>query len=89
MKKTPSLNAKDSALFRKLMRGTREIKQDTIIHRSQRKKTLAIPERQLIQEQIDASYYFSDTFQPLLSTEGPTVPKAQRAMCVRTSATMN
>lgn len=29
------------------------------------------PER-LLQEQVDASYYFSDEFQPLLDTDGPT-----------------
>ncbi len=30
-----------------------------------------MPVKRLIQEQADASHYFSDEFQPLLNTEGP------------------
>lgn len=37
MKKKNSLNEEDQTLFRELMRGTRKIKQDTIVHRPQRK----------------------------------------------------
>lgn len=58
-------------LFRQLMAGTRKIKQDTIVHRPQRKKISEVPVKRLIQEQADASHYFSDEFQPLLNTEGP------------------
>ena len=61
----------DQALFRQLMAGTRKIKQDTIVHRPQRKKISEVPVKRLIQEQADASHYFSDEFQPLLNTEGP------------------
>ena len=53
------------------MAGTRKIKQDTIVHRPQRKKISEVPVKRLIQEQADASHYFSDEFQPLLNTEGP------------------
>ena len=56
MKKKTTLSEEDQALFRQLMAGTRKIKQDTIVHRPQRKKI---------------SHYFSDEFQPLLNTEGP------------------
>lgn len=38
MKKKTSLSEEDQALFRQLMTGTRKIKQDTIVHRPQRKK---------------------------------------------------
>jgi len=71
MKKKNSLNEEDQTLFRELMRGTRKIKQDTIVHRPLRKKAHEVPVRRLIQEQVDASHYFSDEFQPLLATEGP------------------
>ncbi|EBD1134889.1 endonuclease SmrB [Salmonella enterica] len=71
MKKKTSLSEEDQALFRQLMVGTRKIKQDTIVHRPLRKKITEVPTRRLIQEQADASHYFSDEFQPLLNTEGP------------------
>lgn len=70
MKKKISLSEEDQTLFRQLMTGTRQIKQDTIVHRPQRKKVSEVPVKRLIQEQADASHYFSDEFQPLLNTEG-------------------
>ena len=70
MKKKTPLSAEDQALFRQLMTGTRQIKQDTIVHRPQRKKLSEVPPKRLLQEQVDNSHYFSDEFQPLLNTEG-------------------
>lgn len=70
MKKKTSLSEEDQALFRQLMTGTRQIKQDTIVHRPQRKKIAEVPPKRLLQEQADNSHYFSDEFQPLLNTEG-------------------
>lgn len=40
MKKKTSLSEEDQALFRQLMTGTRQIKQDTIVHRPLRKRSL-------------------------------------------------
>ena len=60
MKKKTTLSEEDQALFRQLMAGTRKIKQDTIVHRPQRKKISEVPVKRLIQEQADASHYFSD-----------------------------
>lgn len=40
MKKKTTLSEEDQALFRQLMTDTRQIKQDTIVHRPQRKKSL-------------------------------------------------
>lgn len=57
-------------MFRQLMTGTRQIKQDTIVHRPLRKKITEVPPKRLLQEQADNSHYFSDEFQPLLNTEG-------------------
>jgi DNA-nicking Smr family endonuclease len=37
MKKKTTLSEEDQALFRQLMAGTRQLKQDTIVHRSVRK----------------------------------------------------
>ncbi|SAR24866.1 peptidase S10 [Klebsiella pneumoniae] len=72
MKKKTSLSEEDQALFRQLMIGTRKIKQDTIVHRPQRKKITEVAPKRLLQEQVDNSHYFSDEFQPLLNTEGST-----------------
>ncbi len=69
MKKKTTLSEEDQALFRQLMAGTRKIKQDTIVHRPQRKKISEVPVKRLIQEQADASHYFSDEFQPLLGND--------------------
>ncbi|MBV4411864.1 endonuclease SmrB [Enterobacteriaceae bacterium YMB-R22] len=71
MKKPPSLSPDDKALFRGLMSGARKLTQDTVVHRPPRNKPARLPEKRLISEQIDASHYFSDEFQPLLSAEGP------------------
>ena len=71
MKKKTSLSEEDQTLFRQLMTGTRKIKQDTIVHRPPRKKIAEVPVKRLLQEQADASHYFSDEFQPLLNTDGP------------------
>lgn len=69
-KKTP-LSPDDQALFRQLMTGTRQLKQDTFVHKAP-VKTRHIPVKRLLSEQADNSHYFSDEFQPLLSTEGAT-----------------
>lgn len=50
MKKKTTLSEEDQALFRQLMAGTRKIKQDTIVHRPQRKKISEVPVKRLIQE---------------------------------------
>lgn len=69
-KKTP-LSPDDQALFRQLMTGTRQLKQDTFVHKLP-VKTRVLPVKRLLSEQADNSHYFSDEFQPLLSTEGAT-----------------
>jgi len=72
MSKKEQLSAEDQALFRDLMSGTRKLAQDTIVHKPVRKKISEVPQKRLISEQVDASHYFSDEFQPLLAEEGPT-----------------
>ncbi len=47
MKKKTTLSEEDQALFRQLMAGTRKIKQDTIVHRPQRKKISEVPVKRL------------------------------------------
>lgn len=71
MKKKTALSEEDQALFRQLVAGTRQIKQDTLVHRPPRKKIIEVAPRRLLQEQSDNSHYFSDQFQPLLDNEGP------------------
>lgn len=70
MSKKDPLSSEDKALFRQLMTGTRKLKQDTIVHKP-KVKTREVPLKRLLSEQADNSYYFSDEFQPLLSSEGP------------------
>ncbi len=69
-KKKFALTDDDFTLFRESVRGAKPILQDKIVHGSKPKKFNQSPER-LLQEQIDASFYFSDEFQPLLSHDGP------------------
>ncbi len=45
--------------------------QDKIRHQTPRKKVTHYPTERLQQEQIDASYYFSDEFQPNLANRRP------------------
>ena len=72
MKKKTSLSEEDQTLFRQLMTGTRKITQDTIVHRPPKPKIKQTPPQRLLQEQVDASFYFSDEFQPQLDEDGPT-----------------
>lgn len=71
MSKKEKLSVEDQALFRGLMSGTRKLAQDTIVHKPPRKKISEVPQKRLLSEQMDASHYFSDEFQPLLASEGP------------------
>ncbi|AKJ41670.1 hypothetical protein QQ39_05895 [Pragia fontium] len=69
-KKKFALSDEEFALFRESVRGTKPIQQDKAVHSTKPKNKKISPER-LLQDQIDASFYFSDEFQPLLSEEGP------------------
>ncbi len=72
MKNKYSLNEEEIHLFQQSVTGTKRINQDTVLHSPRRKKISYIAPERVQQEQIDASYYFSDEFQPNLDTEGPT-----------------
>lgn len=72
MKKKTPLAPEDLVLFRSLIGGTRPYVQDKVVHPALKKASRMPPPRRLLQEQIDNSHYFSDEFQPLLATEGPT-----------------
>lgn len=65
------LSVEDKHLFRSLMSGTKKLVQDQVVHRPVKQALQKKPEKRLIQEQSDASHYFSDEYQPLLATEGP------------------
>ncbi|OON39099.1 hypothetical protein BTJ39_15795 [Izhakiella australiensis] len=71
MSKKNPLSAEDRALFNQLVRGTTKMKQDTVLHKPAPKVSKAPSAKRLLSEQIDASHYFSDEFQPLLAAEGP------------------
>ncbi|AIU73579.1 hypothetical protein AT03_15055 [Hafnia alvei FB1] len=70
MKKNKTISGEDAALFRESISGARKIAQDTVVHKPKRSTRKIAPEK-MLQEQIDASFYFSDEFQPQLDSEGP------------------
>ncbi|MCP9267233.1 endonuclease SmrB [Xenorhabdus sp. XENO-1] len=72
MKKKNLMSEEDISLFRTSVTGARRIVQDTVLHSPQRKKISYVAPARLMQEQVDASYYFSDEFQPNLDMGGPT-----------------
>lgn len=70
MKNKFSLSSDELALFKEAIRGAKKLMQDKVVHPTAAKAKIAAPKR-LRQEQIDASFYFSDEFQPRLSDDGP------------------
>lgn len=72
MKNKYHLTTDELELFKESIAGTKRLKQDTIVHRTPPKLGKKIAPERLLQEQVDASYYFSDEFQPQLDTDGPT-----------------
>ncbi|BAE74904.1 conserved hypothetical protein [Sodalis glossinidius str. 'morsitans'] len=71
MKKRYTLAKDDLQLFRQTVVGSKPLLQDRVTPYPPRRTKTALPARRLIQEQVDASFYFSDEFQPLLQEEGP------------------
>ncbi len=72
MKNKPPLSKDELLLFRESVAGAKKLPQDTIVHPKPKMKTKQIAPQRLLQEQVDASFYFSDEFQPQLEDEGPT-----------------
>ncbi|VFP81763.1 endonuclease SmrB [Candidatus Erwinia haradaeae] len=60
----------ESILFRRVMYDTRRFVQDTIVHRSSRNKVYQRKDKKNQPVKRESSYYFSDEFHPLISTEG-------------------
>lgn len=72
MKKKYTLNEEELQLFRSSVAGASRLRQDTFVHKPERRKLGELAPRRVTQEQVDASFYFSDEFQPQLDNEGPT-----------------
>ncbi|WP_025120736.1 MULTISPECIES: endonuclease SmrB [unclassified Serratia (in: enterobacteria)] len=72
MKNKHPLSKDELLLFRESVAGAKKLPQDTIVHPKPKMKTRQITPQRLLQEQVDASFYFSDEFQPQLDDEGPT-----------------
>lgn len=70
MKNSKTLTPEEQNLFKETFKGVKPLKQDTVVHQPV-KKTQTIMNKKLQQEQVDASFYFSDQYQPLLNSEGP------------------
>ena len=71
MSRKDPLDKDDLDLFRTLMGDTRRLRQDTVLHPLAKKNERALPQKRLINEQVDNSHYFSDEYQPLLAADGP------------------
>lgn len=77
MKKKHSLSQEELTLFREAIPGIKRLKNDTVLHKPQKKHKFIVSSKRLIQQQVDTSYYFldefyfSDEFQPMLDNEGP------------------
>lgn len=72
MKNKHPLSKDELLLFRASVAGAKKLRQDTIVHHPPKLKMKEIAPQRLLQEQVDASYYFSDEYQPQLEEEGPT-----------------
>ncbi|MGP2424842.1 endonuclease SmrB [Yersinia sp. 2538 StPb PI] len=72
MKNKYHLTTDDLQLFKESIVGAKKLKQDTIVLHTPPKLGKRIAPEKLLQEQVDASYYFSDEFQPQLDYDGPT-----------------
>lgn len=71
-KKKFALKDGDINLFKEAIRGAKKIHQDQIVHAPIREKVTQPSRKKVQQEQVDASFYFSDEFQPQLDNDGPT-----------------
>ncbi|QCR35439.1 endonuclease SmrB [Nissabacter sp. SGAir0207] len=71
MKNRYPLTSEEQQLFREALSGTKRLHNDTIMHPPSRQKVKVATPKRLLQEQVDATHYFSDEFQPLLESEGP------------------
>ncbi|MGK2946466.1 MAG: endonuclease SmrB [Candidatus Malihini olakiniferum] len=72
MSRKNALNDDDAQLFRSLVAGTKTLRQDHHVNQLQRRHCeRKLPPRKALQEQVNASFYFSDEFQPQLDSGGP------------------
>ncbi|HEM7131306.1 TPA: endonuclease SmrB, partial [Providencia rettgeri] len=69
MKKKFGLEDEDIRLFKEAINGAKKIRQDQVLHAPVRAKVTQPSNKKVIQEQVDASFYFSDEFQPQLENE--------------------
>ena len=71
MSKKTSISNDDLSLFLDELKGVKKLQQDTIIQ-PKRHKLVEQRQKQQNNDARDHSFYFSDEFEPLLKTEGPT-----------------
>jgi Uncharacterized protein conserved in bacteria len=83
MKNKPPLSKDEQQLFRESVAGAKKLRQDTIVHRPPKPKVKQIAPQRLLQEQVDASYYFQ------MSTSRSWKRKARRATCAPAAARMS
>ncbi|CUX96403.1 endonuclease SmrB [Candidatus Doolittlea endobia] len=71
MKKRYALAEDELQLFRQTVEDTKPLFQDRVKPSSSQRTQIALLEQKFIQKQVDANFYFSDAFQPLLQQESP------------------
>ncbi|NIH16095.1 endonuclease SmrB [Serratia symbiotica] len=71
MKNQFPLSKDEQQLFRESVADVKKLPQDAVAHSQPKPKFKQIAPSRLLQEQVNASYYFSDEYQPLLEEEGP------------------
>nr|CDS57728.1 conserved hypothetical protein [Serratia symbiotica] len=71
MKNQLPLSKDERELFRESVADAKKLPQDAVAHCRPKPKFKQIAPSRLLQEQVNASYYFSDEYQPLLEEEGP------------------
>lgn len=72
MKKNTRISQEERALFRQSLKGVRRLDQDRVVHPAKSPDLPRVTWQKSLAEQKDASFYFSDEFQPQLATDGPT-----------------
>jgi len=71
MKNQLLLSKDERQLFRESVVDAKKPPQDAFTHRRPKPKFKQIAPARLLQQQVNASYYFSDEYQPLLEEKGP------------------
>ena len=63
------LDHEDIDLFKSSIGKTKQLKQDTVIHKPQKRSQKLIEKQKIQHEKVNNEFYFSDDYQPLLQED--------------------